>query len=148
MENIFDMNARIRGAHSSRSLLTTHDIGSEVIAVFLFFFFRENRSVASFPEMQPCLQSSNMPRVHRASQPATICLKDKTGTLPRYKMQLGESTAVKEELFPNNKGCVLGREGGLLYMKRRIVRMSESTALVSLKVNLSALMQMPLVIAS
>ncbi|KAJ4933992.1 hypothetical protein JOQ06_006800, partial [Pogonophryne albipinna] len=47
-------------------------------------------------------------REHRATcppgQPATICLRDKTGTHTRYKMQLGESTAAEEELFPNNKG--------------------------------------------
>lgn len=61
--------------------------------------------------MEHRLQASKVPRVHRASQPATICLEDKTGTLTRYKMQLGESTAVEEELFPNNKGCVLGKGG-------------------------------------
>lgn len=77
------------------------------------------RTLCSFGffEMEHRLQSSNMPRVYRASQPA-ICLEDETGTLPCYKTQLGDSTAVEEELFPNNKGyvrvCVVGREGSCI----------------------------------
>lgn len=67
--------------------------------------------------MEHRLQSSNMPRVYGASQPA-ICLEDKTGTFPCNKTQLGDSTAVEEELFPNNKGyarvCVVGREGSCI----------------------------------
>lgn len=77
--------------------------------------------------MEHRLQSSNMPRVYRASQPA-ICLEDKTGTFPCNKTQLGDSTAAEEELFPNNKGyvraCVrVWLAGRVAVFQKRIVRM-------------------------
>lgn len=32
-------------------------------------------------------------------------------------MQLRDSTAAEEELFPNKRGCVLGREGVIVHEK-------------------------------
>lgn len=128
------LEGRIRGAHSSLGLLASRCIGSEVIAGFCTV---EAYCSCSFTEIEHRLQSSNVPRVYWAGQPATICLEDKTGTLLCYKMQLGESTAVEEELLPNNTGYVLGTEGrrGVTVHEKEdsedVRWMSESTGLVS-----------------
>lgn len=109
----------MKGAYVAQIPVAACSPRTVVLEVRRLQVFTENRVQAfcscSLPEMEHRLQSSNVPRVRRAGQPkqpVTICLEDTTGTLPRYKMQLGESTAVEEEFFPNNKGCALGGRGG------------------------------------
>ena len=106
-KNIFDAKGRIRGVHSSRSLLTSHRSGGEVMEGFFFMEKNVQRyCICSFSETKHRQHATCPP-----GQPATICLQDETGTLPRYKMQLGVSTAAEEELLPYSKGGVFGRGG-------------------------------------
>lgn len=86
---------RIRGAHSSRSLLPLHRVGSEAIAglsrLNLFFSFFSplctgisEAAASRRMERRPSavIQNATCPPVQPA-QPVTICPQDKTGTLPR-----------------------------------------------------------------
>lgn len=133
LENIFDMKGAYVAhipvaACSPCTALAVRRLQVYLVWISFFLFFPP--SVQAFRRLQlpggwsaDRLQSSKMPRVHRSSQPSQSpsAFKTRLALSLAVKMQLGDSTAVEEEHFPNNKGvCARGRgRQGLLYAKKK-----------------------------